>query len=269
MPREKRLIIPIFLTLAGCPQMCVFCDQRRITGREALPSPDEVKNTIDAHLSTWNGPGPREVAFYGGTFTGLPIDAQEEYLKTAHSYIEAGKIQSIRISTRPDCISDRITGLLKSCGVATVELGVQSMSDEVLRLSKRGHTVAHVLSAVRALKGGGFSIGLQLMPGLPGDDRESILNTAREAVRLGPQFVRVYPAIVLKGTELHEMYLRGDYVPWTLHDMASVCREVLSMFREENIKVIRVGLQDSVSLRENIIAGPYHPSFRQVVEGIA
>lgn len=266
MSRKKRLIIPIFIPFGGCPNQCVFCDQKGITGGSALPSIKEVTDTIDSYLSTWKGTGVKEAAFYGGTFTALPEGVQLDYLNAAYGYIKSGKLDNLRISTRPDRITGDIAVYLKGHGVRTVELGVQSMSGEVLRLSGRGHSPKDTVDAVKLLKGFGFETGAQIMPGLPGDTLDSILMTAEAIIALRPDFVRIYPTLVLKNTPLYKMFLSGDYKAWSLEEMVSLCREVSKRFKEADIPVIRMGLQPTADLEANLAAGPYHPSFRQLVE---
>lgn len=267
MGRKKRLIIPVFIPFGGCPHQCVFCDQKSITGYSGLPSLEDVAATIESYLSTWKGEGRREVAFYGGSFTGLPEEAQKRYLEAAYNFISDGRLHSIRVSTRPDYISENVIDHLKGYGVDTIELGVQSMSDEVLRLSGRNHSVKDTIIASNLIRGSGISLGVQFMPGLPGDTTGSIIDTAENVIRLRPDFVRVYPALVLKDTPLYRMYLSDIYRPWALEEMALVCRTVLEMFKKAGIPVIRMGLQPTRELEENLVAGPYHPSFRDIVEG--
>lgn len=281
MSRKKMLIIPIFIPFGGCPHKCVFCDQNGITGKAAMPGEEEVIETIEKYLSTWKESGRIEVAFYGGSFTGLPIEVQKKYLECAAVFVRDGRddtlskggegwvrgiVDGIRVSTRPDYISDEVALFLKENRVTTVELGGQTMSDEVLRSSGRGHTANATRQAVNTLKAAGLAVGIQLMPGLPGDTFESIIETADAVIVLKPDFVRVYPTLVLKGTALHAMYLNGEYVAWGLDDMVEVCKVVLARFVEAGIPVIRVGLQTTDGLLENLVAGPYHPSFRGLVE---
>lgn len=263
---HRRLIIPVFIPFGGCPHQCVFCDQRRLTGGDALPSVDEVAGTIEAYLATWKGKGPREAAFYGGSFTGLPRQLQQEYLEAAVRFVREGRLDALRISTRPDYIDAETARFLKSMGVATIELGVQSMDDRVLALSKRGHTAGATVAAVEALRSEGLSIGLQFMPGLPGDTRESVLETTRAVIGLRPDFVRVYPAIVIKDTPMHGLYLSGLYRPWPLDEMVEACAGVKRLLDMAGVPVIRMGLQATEGLERSIAAGPYHPSFRQLVD---
>ncbi|MFQ5329054.1 MAG: elongator complex protein 3 [Thermodesulfobacteriota bacterium] len=264
--RKRRLIIPIFIPHEGCPHQCLFCNQTDITGRGGVPTHTEVRETIARYLSTWQGKGVREVAFYGGSFTGLGDEVQRGFLETAYPFIRCGAIDALRISTRPDYITHKNITLLQEYGVATVELGVQSMDDGVLRMSGRGHSAGDTVRAVELLKRAGLAIGLQMMPGLPGDTTETILDTAREIVSLRPDFTRLYPTLVIKNTPLEKLYHRGDYRPWSLDAMVEVCRAVKTLFDDANIPAIRVGLQPTAALEESIVAGPYHPSFRQLLD---
>lgn len=279
MARKKQLVIPLFIPFGGCAHRCVFCNQAGITGRTAMPRPVDVRATIERYLSTWeggeggqggegrgNGTGRREAAFYGGSFTGLPEALQKDYLESAFEFVSDKRIDALRISTRPDYVSSEKLPLLKKYGVETVELGAQSMTDEVLELSGRGHDSQATVRAVGLLKGEGFKVGLQIMPGLPGDTRKTIINTAREVAGLGPDFVRVYPTLVVRDTPLYAMYLKGEYTPWGLQDMVDVLSAVSKVFRGAGIPVIRMGLQPTEELEETIVAGPYHPSIRQLVE---
>ncbi len=266
MSGKRHLIIPIFLPFAGCPNRCVFCDQNGIAGRSALPSTDEVRATISSYLSTWKGSGPREIAFYGGSFTGLSEEDQNAYLETAFGFVKDGSIGSIRVSTRPDYISTGIIENLERHGVGTVELGAQSMSEEVLRLSGRGHSPADTIRAVAMLKDASFKVGLQFMPGLPGDTETTVLETARAILALTPDLARVYPALVLKGTPMHKMFLEGSYAPWDLGRMVDVCSLISEMFKEAGVPIVRMGLHPSKDLEEALVAGPYHPSFRQLAQ---
>jgi len=266
---HRRLIIPLFIPFGGCPHQCVFCDQKGITGKAGIPGAVEVRRTIEAYLSTWKGKGEKEAAFYGGSFTGLPLDMQKTLLDAAGEYVRAGRLGSLRLSTRPDYISEEIAAFLKERLVATVELGAQSMSNEVLKRSGRGHTAKETAEAVRVLKASGIATGLQLMPGLPGDTPASFMLTVKEAIRLGPDFVRLYPSLVLKDTPLHRMYLSGEYRPWGLIEAVDACARAKRLFDGAGVPVIRMGLQTTEELVESIVAGPYHPSFRQLVEKAA
>lgn len=266
MSRRKQLVIPVFMPFGGCANRCVFCDQESITGGKTLPEVGDAVETIEAYLSTWRGAGRKEIAFYGGSFTALDRGVQFKHLDAARRYVLDGRVDGVRISTRPDGISPEVLEYLKEYGVDTVELGVQSMSDEVLRLSGRGHGSRDTVFATTLLKSSGFKVGHQFMPGLPGDTPSSALDTARDIIRLAPAFVRVYPALVFKGTALHRMYLSGDYSPWTLDETVEACGKILVLFTEARIPVIRMGLHASGGLEKNLVCGPYHPSLRSLVE---
>ena len=260
------MIIPVFLPFAGCSQICVFCDQKGITGSSKLPDVSEVAAIVDAHLATWRRGGRIEIAFYGGSFTGLPDDVQRQYLSVAQAYIADGRVDSVRVSTRPDYINGSGVDMLTGFGVDTVELGAQSMSDDVLRASGRGHDAPATARAAAILKAAGIKTGIQIMPGLPRDTAQSALDTVDKVIGLAPDFVRIYPAVVLKDTELHRMYLRGAYRPWDLDEMVGLCAQAASRFARARIPIIRMGLPASEGLAERFVAGPYHPSFRQLVE---
>jgi len=266
MRRRAHLIIPIFVPFGGCPERCVFCNQQSITGRAEGPSIKEVTDTIERYLATWTRGGRKEVAFYGGSFTGLPAGIQEGYLMAASRFVREGLIDGLRVSTRPDYIDPERVGFLKEHGVDTVELGAQSMSERVLRLSGRGHGPEDTARAVGWLKEAGITTGVQLMPGLPGDTAATAVASAKRVASLGPDFVRIYPTLVVRDTPLYESFKRGEYTPWELDDMVSLCRRISLVFKEAGIKVIRMGLQPTEELREAFVAGPFHPSFRDLVE---
>lgn len=267
MACKRQLIIPIFIPHLGCPHWCVFCNQKRITsGFRIQGSGFGITETVERYLSTWKGNGRVEIAFYGGSFTGLEPKVQEGFLRIAYRFIDEGRVDSIRVSTRPDYITDDGLTLLRRYGVGTIELGVQSMVEDVLIKAGRGHSPEDVYRAIETLKGRGFNVGIQIMPGLPGDTRETILFTTMEVIRLGPDFVRVYPTLVIRDAPLEELYLKGLYKPWSLADMVSVCKEMNELFKAANIPIIRFGLQPTEGLTRSIVAGPFHPSFRQLVE---
>ncbi|MDH4227515.1 MAG: radical SAM protein [Deltaproteobacteria bacterium] len=266
MARKKQLIIPIFAPFGGCDKRCVFCDQKKISGASSFPTSAQIEADIEKYLSTWRGGGLKEAAFYGGSFTAIPEVEQRRMLSAAHSFVASGRLDSIRVSTRPDSIDSAVLKLLIGYGVKTIELGVQSFDDEVLKLSGRPHSAADVKRAAVLIKENGLRLGLQLMPGLPGDTEEKATASAEEAAALKPDFVRIYPTLVIKGTELERMYNSGAYEPWTLDRMAMLCSKMLGVFGGFGIKVIRVGLQPTVELEKNIAAGPYHPAFRDMVE---
>lgn len=261
------MIIPFFISHAGCPHRCVFCDQKSITGQSRPVDPSSIQRTVTGHLGTMPATERAQIAFYGGSFTALPIAMQTAYLQAARPFIDSGAVESIRLSTRPDAVTADILENLKRHSVRTVELGVQSMNDRVLELSSRGHTAADTMNAVTLLRDHGFGIGLQLMLGLPGDTPSTFRDTVEQAAALGPDLVRLYPLLVLRGTPLEDLYLRGSYSPLPLEEAVELCREAFERFGRSGIAVIRTGLQPTDALTRGgaIVAGPYHPAFGQLV----
>ncbi len=272
--KDKRFIIPIFISHFGCPYRCVYCDQNRIARPASnLPSPEEVHREIEWYLRVGvrkrSGVRMVQVAFYGGSFTALPAETQEGLLRSVAPFVGDGKVHSLRVSTRPDYISSEIMETLKAGKVTTVELGVQSMDDEVLRATRRGHGGKEVKRAVKELHQRGFEVGVQLMIGLPRDTPERFASTVEEVIRMRPHFVRIYPTLVIKGTVLERWFQEGRYRPITLEEAITLTKGALQRFCQAKIPVIRVGLQPTPSLeaKGTIVAGPYHPAFRQLVEG--
>ncbi|MGB2601127.1 MAG: radical SAM protein [Candidatus Omnitrophota bacterium] len=257
--------IPFFIPLKGCPNRCIFCDQNRITG-ESMPSPEEVSPKIEKYLSTMPQSDVRiEVGFFGGSFTGLLLDLQKEFLSPVMPFVEEGRIYGIRLSTRPDLINEDIVTFLKDNGVTCIELGVQSMCEEVLSASKRGHTSEDTERASRLILEAGITLGHQMMVALPGSGPEEELYTARRIKELGASQVRIYPVLVVKGTELAQMWQRGEYVPLEEDEAVNRAAALISYFETNGIKVIRCGLHPSEGLLsgEEYLAGPFHPAFGQ------
>ena len=259
--------IPVFVPHKGCPFDCVFCNQRKITGSTTDVTPDDVERIIKEHLKTL----PKEdrcieVAFFGGSFTGIRIDEQSALMAAAQKYI--GEIDGIRLSTRPDYITDEIMQNLVSHGVTTVELGVQSMDDEVLKASSRGHTSETVKKAVEIIRKYPVKLGLQMMTGLVGDTREKSIYTAKEIIKLRPEMVRIYPTLVIKDTYLEKLWQKGIYKPQSLEEAIGTAKTLMLMFEKENIAVIKVGLQatEEISEEGSVVAGPCHSAFRALVE---
>lgn len=261
------MIIPFFIPHAGCPHQCVFCNQKNIIGQKTSVDPSSVAQTISAYLDNADQQEV-QVAFYGGSFTALAIEAQKSYLEACQPFLASGRIKGIRLSTRPDCITKEILALLRDHQVDTVELGVQSMDDSVLMRSGRGHTAADTIHAVNLLRDQGFTTGLQLMPGLPGDAAGTFMATVNSVIGMGPAFVRIYPALVIKETPLEALYRSGNYTPLTLSEAVQWCKNALLQFEHAGIAVIRMGLQPTEELQRpgTILAGPYHPAFRQLVD---
>jgi histone acetyltransferase (RNA polymerase elongator complex component) len=264
----KPVIVPFFIAHQGCPHTCIFCNQVKISGAaETLPSPAELLDRIAVYRGTAGKRG-LEAAFYGGTFTSLPVPLQESLLAPLQPLIEKGDLAAVRVSTRPDAVDRETAEFLKNRGVRTVELGVQSLDDTVLARAGRGHTARAVEDACRILVESGMRVGLQLMPGLPGDSPAQALATLRRAIGLGPDFLRIYPTLVIAGTELERLYRAGDYAPMPLSGAISLCKVMLHEALKAAIPVIRIGLLATGELRagDGVVAGPYHPAFRQVVE---
>lgn len=265
----KRIIVPFFISHHGCPQQCVFCDQRTITGnRGGLPAAGELISRVNDWLGSAAVPSV-EVAFYGGSFTALPVATQRALLLPLQPLRLSGKVSAIRISTRPDALSCEAVALLAEFGVELVELGVQSMNDLVLATSGRGHVARHTLEAFAQLKEAGLKVGAQLMPGLPGDTADSALESLRQVLSLQPDSLRIYPTLILKGTRLAEMYRDGSYAPLGLDAAVQLCKVMLHEAAACRVTVIRAGLQSTAELSADgeIVAGPYHPAFRQLAEG--
>lgn len=257
---QIKKIIPIFINHQGCPFQCVFCNQHTITGRQEEPLLN-LKAYISAELIKYNK-YEIELAFYGGTFTGLPHDLMLKYLEIANSF---PKIQSIRISTRPDMITQPILKVLKESNVKIIELGVQSFDDEVLRLSKRGYVSRQVIESSALIRENNFVLGHQLMIGLPGEDRKSFQKSVDKMISLKPDMVRIYSTIIFEGTELAQLYKMGQYKPLTLERGVEMAAEAVSEIRKTQIEILRVGLH-SVREENKILGGCYHPQFRYMVE---
>jgi histone acetyltransferase (RNA polymerase elongator complex component) len=264
----KPLIVPFFIPHKGCPHQCVFCNQVKIAGSGGdLPSAGELLDRIAAYRASVRRKSV-EVAFYGGTFTSLPRPVLERLLLPLQPLVARGEIDSIRVSTRPDSVDAGIAEFLVQMGVRTVELGVQSMDDDVLALSGRGHTAAHSAEACRTLQAAGVVVGMQLMPGLPGDTEEKALASLNVVLALRPDFLRIYPTLVIVGTVLATLYETGRYAPLSLDKAVRLCKIMLHAALAAEVKVIRIGLQSTGELEASgtILAGPYHPAFRQLVE---
>ena len=260
----KRRIIPLFIPHAGCPCACVFCNQVKITGLQTPVTPEEVTQTIRESLQ-WAGRGC-ELAFYGGSFTALPEAIQNGLLAAAQPFRAQGQVADIRVSTRPDAIDRATIRRLRDYGVTTVELGCQSMDDQVLRLSGRGHTAEDIRRASELLTQEGMPQVLQMMTGLPGDDGQASLQTARQLAALRPQGVRIYPTVVLRGTELERRMQRGEYMPQTVEQAVNLCAELYEIFLAEQIPVIRLGLNPTEELSGGeAVAGAYDPALGERV----
>lgn len=270
---KKQYIIPIFVPHLGCPNDCTFCNQKKISGQTKPVTEEDVRNTIEYYLSNFEDKDTyKEVAFFGGSFTGIDEDIQNSLLEVAYEYVKAKKIDGIRISTRPDYIDKKTLKRLKKYKVKTIELGVQSTNDYVLQLCKRGHTYKDVVKASKLIRRYRFNLGHQMMVGLPESTLKDDINTAKDLIKLKPKMIRIYPVLVISGTELEKQYKNGEYEPLTVEQAVERCRELCYLFGKKKINVIRIGLQntDTISSPENdaseVVAGPYHETFRQLVE---
>lgn len=264
----KHFTIPIFIPELACPFQCVFCDQRKISGSIKSPGLEEVNAIIEKHLNTL--PSEKayiEIGFFGGNFTGIPETEQRAFLKVAQKYVDNEQVHSIRLSTRPDYISDDVLSLLKEYSVETIELGAQSMDEGVLIKSGRGHTAQDVIDSSRLIREAGFNLGLQMMLGLPGDTQEKTIETAKQIVTLQPKDVRIYPTLVIKDTELAELYKVGEYEPLSMETAVLWAKDIYRIFEQAGLNIIRVGLHPSEELTDSksLLAGPYHQSFRELV----
>ncbi|MCX7945056.1 MAG: radical SAM protein [Deltaproteobacteria bacterium] len=266
---KRYLIIPIFLPFEGCENRCIYCNQRALHPNVNPPTMKLIKETVEKYISTFKGKRESaqiEVAFYGGTFTSIRIDKQEYLLNILREFILERKIDGIRFSTRPDKINSSTLNLYKEYGVTTIEIGAQSLKEEVLKAINRNHTTKDVVDAITLLKLNKFKTCIHLMFGLPYSTIDDDVFSIRETIRLKPDFVRIHPTLVLKGTELEILYKSGFYKPLSLDESARIIRFALSEFSKAGIKVIRVGLHNDENLisKDTFIAGPFHPSLRQI-----
>jgi len=261
----KHYNIPVFIPHLGCPHDCVFCNQRKITGFEDTLDYEGVKTYIESYLASFEEKAHIEIAFFGGSFTGIPSDLQEAYLALAYTYVKSGQVDGIRLSTRPDYINQEVLDRLLKYGVTMVELGVQSMDDRVLVDSHRGYKPDRVLEAAQMIRASGLGLGLQMMIGLPGDSLAKSLETAKTLIALKADCVRIYPTLVIEHTGLADLFEAGLYDPLTLDQAVTWVKAIYPLFLQAGIEVIRVGLQDTEDLEAACLAGPYHPSFKHLV----
>lgn len=265
----KHANVAFFVPMVGCPHRCSFCDQNSITGESGVPTPEEVDKTLKKAARELHGFSEKaEIAFFGGSFTMIPRELMESLLSVAKKWIDRKAFSGIRISTRPDAIDEEVLAVLKEYGVTSIELGAQSCDNEVLLKNRRGHTFEDTQRASELIKNAGFSLGLQMMTGMPGSTKELDMLTAARFAALKPETMRIYPTLVLKNTLLAKWFADGEFVPQTVEEAAAECAELLDVFELYNIKVIRLGLHAEESLEENLVAGPYHPAFREICESL-
>ena len=269
---KKEYIIPIFVPHLGCKQCCTFCDQKTISGETKQVTADDVRNTIEYYLKNFKNDNYVEVAFFGGSFTAIPIETQKELLEAVQPYIKGKKVDSIRLSTRPDAIDKNILKMLKKYHVKTIELGVQSSNNYILERCKRGHTFEDVKKTSKLIRKYRFKLGHQMMVGLPESTEKDDIKTAEDIIKLKPKLVRIYPVLVIKGTGLEREYRNKEFIPLTVGQAVERSKEILRLFAKKNIQVIRIGLQNTETIADpknkdsEVVAGPYHPAFGQLVE---
>ena len=260
--------IAIFIPHAGCPNMCSFCNQKSISGADKQPEFTDVQKVCEQAIFEVNDKENTEIAFFGGSFTAIERSYMIGLLEAAQPFIGEGKFRGIRISTRPDCINEEILALLKSYKVTAIELGVQSMSDEVLYANDRGHTSEDVRKSAKLIHQSGIELGLQMMVGLYKSNADLDTFTAMELIKLTPKAVRIYPVAILEGTKLAELYRKGEYIPMELETAVRLCADLLKLFQVADIDVIRLGLHASDLVESQLIGGLYHPAFRELCEGL-
>jgi len=259
--------IPIFIPERACPFQCIYCNQQKITGKTEIVNFEEIITTIEDYLeSIPKGNSEIQIAFFGGTFTAMPIEEQIEFLKLTQKYIQNGSISGIRISTRPDNISQEILDILKQYNVTNIELGAQSLDNDVLAKSHRGHDFKAVEDASKLILSNGFTLGLQMMLGLPGDSLEKAMETAHKIVKLGAKETRIYPTLIIKDTSLHTLYNKGKYTAMTTENAIQQSAEIYKIFDANDVKILRIGLYPDNNLLENeLIAGPNMYNFKEKV----
>lgn len=259
--------ISIFVPHKGCPNDCSFCNQRAISGQTVSATPDDVVTAVKTALKYNTDPKNTEIAFFGGSFTAIEREYMCSLLTAAKHFLDIHNFHGIRVSTRPDCIDDTVLDILKKYGVTAIELGAQSMDEEVLRANNRGHTAEDVRRACELIKKHGFELGLQMMTGLYKSSFEKDRQTALEIINIKPDTVRIYPTVVLKGTRLARLCNSGEYIAPTAEETAPFCAELLQMFEKAGIRVIKLGLHSSETVESDMIGGAYHPAFRELCEG--
>ena len=262
---SKRASVAIFVPHVGCPHKCSFCDQNAITGSKKIPHAEDVRFAVERALECGVDPENTEIAFFGGSFTAVPRDYMIELLCAAKEYVDRG-FRGIRLSTRPDAIDREVLDILREYGVTSIELGAQSMSNEVLSVNLRGHTAEDVENASKLVKVCGFTLGLQMMVGLYGSTPELDMYTAKSLIALEPEEARIYPTVILRNTMLGELYLDGKYDTYPLNDAVSLCADILDMFETAGISVIKLGLHASADVESDMLGGLYHPAFRELCE---
>lgn len=267
---KKHAIIPIFIPHKGCPNDCIFCNQRKITARSEAVTASDIHKTVSDYMSTLSSMNMEtiELSFFGGSFTGIPMEEQNEFLSIAKDYKDRGIIDKIHLSTRPDYINKDILDNLKYYSADVIELGVQSFAEPVLKASNRGHSVSCIYESCSLIKEYGFTLGIQLMIGLPEDTLEYDLYSACEAAKIGPEIARLYPTVVIKDTGLYQLMEQGLYTPMSEQDAVERTASMYEILTDAGINIVRVGLKSSDIMSDNRnTANTFHPAFRQLVEG--
>lgn len=262
----KHINVGLFVPHEGCPHTCSFCNQRTISGSSKRLTKADIDEAVAVAVKGEYDRQNSEIAFFGGSFTAIDRDYMIYLLECAYPYVRDGFFGGIRCSTRPDAIDNEVLSVLKKYGVTAIELGAQSMSDTVLRMNERGHSAEDVVRASDLIKNYGFELGLQMMTGLYGDDDSTAIETARKIIEIKPDTVRIYPTVILENTRLAEYYKNGIYKAQTLDEAVSLCSDLLEMFNNNNIKVIRLGLHSGGNVEDGYLAGAYHPAFRELCE---
>ena len=264
----KHRTIPIFVPELACPNQCIYCNQRIISGQLQIPSDQEIIDTIERNLSTFDSDTFVELGFFGGNFTGIEFDEQQRLFSLIKPYRDKGIIKEVRLSTRPDYINDEIMELMIQNNVSTIELGVQSLDDEVLATVQRGYTSQQVYDACSLIRKAGIRLGMQMMVGLPNDTPEKCLYTAKQIVQCGAENTRIYPTLVIQHTKLADWYNKGIYKPLALNDAIQWVKPILYHFETNNVTVLRVGLHPTEGFinGSDYLAGPFHVAFKELVQ---
>lgn len=266
---KKEYIIPIFIPFLGCPHDCAFCNQVKITNYKDNINKENTIRQINQYLSYFpKNKNLKEIAFFGGSFTGLDEKVMISYLEIALNYKKKGIIDRIRLSTRPDYINNSILDILKKYEVDVIELGIQSLDNEILDANERGHSKEDSIRASKLIKDYGFKLGHQIMPGLYKDSFDKAIKTGLESIKMNPDMVRIYPTLVIKDTKLEKLYKEGLYKPLSLDEAIEISSRLYMIYSYKKIPVIRIGLQptENINEKKDVVAGPFHPSIRQLVE---
>lgn len=262
----KHKTLAFFIPHLGCPHQCSFCDQRTISGTQTAPKPAEIARTCQEMLSRYGTLESAEIAFFGGSFTAIDVQYQNALLQAVQPFLGKGKFDGIRISTRPDAVDAEILSRLKAFHVTAIELGAQSMSERVLRLNERGHAPEAVQKAAKQIREAGFSLGLQQMVGLYGSTLAEEYDTLEQLLACQPDTMRFYPTVILAGTKLAEYYASGKYTLLPEEAVLDFCADAICRCNRQRVRVIRLGLHDTPSVREQMVGGFFHPAYRELVE---